>query len=375
VNYRDAPQEAAFRHQLRAWLAANAPADPVPRGGPERAALWRDWHEALYRDGWMGLSWPTAYGGRGLPAVYEAILNDEVGAAGAPPVPHVGFLGRAMLRFGSEAQRREHLPGLLSGEVVWCQGFSEPDAGSDLASVRTRARLEGDRFVVDGQKVWTSDAAWADRCLLLARTDPDAPKHEGLSALVVDMHASGVVVRPIVQANGDTEFNEVFFDQVPVPVSNLIGERGEGWALAMATVSYERGPADVGFSSRYTRLLRELEDEGRAASLDEPSRLALAEAFVATEVLRLHVLRSLSRRDDGSDPGAEGSIDKLLATHTEQLLHHVAMDQRGASALTRSRPDVLEDYLYSRAASIAGGTSQIQRTIVAERVLGLPRGR
>jgi alkylation response protein AidB-like acyl-CoA dehydrogenase len=208
---------------------------------------------------------------------------------------------------------------------------------------------------------------------LLVRTDPDAPKHRGISALVVDMATPGIEVRPIVQINGDTEFNEVFFTDVAVPVDAVVGAPGDGWRIAMTTVGYERGPADVGFSSRYARLLAELVALARANGVDELQRLALARAHVQVEVLRAHVNRSLARRDDGAVPGPVGSVDKLLSTRTEQLLHHTAMDLFGAAPLTGDGAEVLSAYLYSRAASIAGGTSQIQRTIVAERLLGMPR--
>jgi alkylation response protein AidB-like acyl-CoA dehydrogenase len=376
MDFRDDSAEGEFRRRLRAWLAERAPRGPAPIGGEARARYWHAWHRALYEGGWMGLSWPVEAGGHGLPPVYEAILNDEVGAAGAPPVPHVGFLGRALLLFGTEEQRRRYLPGLLSGDEVWCQGFSEPGAGSDLAALATRARLDGDHYLVDGQKVWTSDAAWADRCLLLARTDPAASRHRGISALILDMDQPGVEVRPIVQANEDTEFNEVFLTAAVVPAEQVVGTPGDGWRIAMTTVGYERGPADVGFSSRYARLLGELERAAVQEGIRDPSlRTDLAWARVQVAVLRAHVLRSLSARAGGAVPGAEGSIDKLLATRTEQALHHVAMDLHGSAALLGDRPDVLGDYLYSRAQSIAGGTSEIQRTIVAERVLGLPRGR
>jgi len=371
----DDPEVAAFRAELRAWLADHAPADPTPLHGEARAVYGAAWHRALYRGGWMGLSWPEAYGGRGLPALYEAVLNDEIGRAGAPAAPHVGFLGRALLHYGTEEQKLRYLPSLLSGDEVWCQGFSEPGAGSDLAALSTRAVLQNDRYVVNGQKIWTSDAAWADWCLLLVRTDLEVPKHRGISALVVDMATPGIEVRPIVQINGDTEFNEVFFTDVAVPVVNVVGSPGDGWSIAMTTVGYERGPADVGFSSRYARLLNELVAHARSNEVDEQQRLALARAHVQVEVLRAHVARSLTARDDGSPPGPEGSIDKLLSTRTEQLLHRTALDLFGAGALTGEVADVLSAYFYSRAASIAGGTSQIQRTIVAERLLGMPRGR
>jgi alkylation response protein AidB-like acyl-CoA dehydrogenase len=375
MDFRDDPLAAAFRAGFRDWLTQHAPTGPAPVGGEARARYWNDWHRALYAGGWMGLSWPVEYGGRGLPATYEAIFNDEIGLAGAPPAPHVGFLGRALLHFGSEAQKRRYLPGLLSGEEIWCQGFSEPGAGSDLAALATRAVPQGDHWVVSGQKVWTSDAAWADRCLLLCRTDAEAPAHRGISALILDMASDGVEVRPIVQSNGDTEFNEVFFTDVRVPIDHVVGEPGQGWTIAMTTVGYERGPADVGFSSRYLRTLGELVEVARSRPTPPGEVERLARAHVAVEVLRAHVLRSLSARDDHEAPGPEGSIDKLLSTRVEQVLHHVAMDVHGTAAVDGTDEPVLAEHLYSRAASIAGGTSQIQHDIVAQRVLGLPRHR
>lgn len=375
MDFRDDVDESRFRREFRFWLAANLPTRPAPLAGAERARFWRDWHRALYGGGWMGLSWPEKYGGRGLSSMYEAIFNEEIGTAGGPPAPHVGFLGRALLHFGTEEQRRRFLPPLLSGEEVWCQGFSEPEAGSDLAALSTRALLVGDHYVVNGQKVWTSDAAWADWCLLLVRTDTDAARHRGISALIVDLHQSGVEVRPIVQANGDCEFNEVFFTDAVVPSDRIVGNLGQGWQIAMTTVGYERGPVDVGFTSRYARVVTELERMARERNVDAIRKLELARAHVHVAVLRAHVMRDLSARVEGVAPGPEGSITKILSTRTEQLLHHVSMDLNAPDALLGDRPDVLSEYLYSRAASIAGGTSEVQRTIVAERVLGLPKGR
>lgn len=375
MDFRDDPEQATFRAGFRAWLDQHRPTEPAPLSGPERAEYWHRWHRALYRAGWMGLSWPTQYGGRGLSSSYEAIFNDELGRAGAPPAPHVGFLGRALLHHGSEAQKVRFLPGLLSGEEVWCQGFSEPGAGSDLANIATRAVPSSGGYAIDGQKIWTSDAAWADWCLLLARTDTDSERHRGISAFLVDMRSPGIEVRPITQINGDQEFNEVFFTDVRVPSDALLGQGDEGWSIAMTTVSYERGPADVGFSSRYIRTLRELAEWARTSDPSEESRLALARVHVEVEVLRAHLLRSLSARDQGGTPGPEGSIDKLLATRVEQRLHRLLLDLHGAAALTGSRPEALSEYFYSRAASIAGGTSQIQRTLVAERLLAMARVR
>jgi alkylation response protein AidB-like acyl-CoA dehydrogenase len=365
---------AQFRSEFRAWLTRHAPTEPAPLHGADRARYWGAWHKTLYEGGWMGLSWPVNVGGRGLSPVFEAVFNDEIGRAGAPPAPHVGFLGRALLHFGSNDQKERYLPTLLSGDEVWCQGFSEPGAGSDLANIRTVARATDDGgYIVNGQKIWTSDAAWANWCLLLARTDPASERHHGISALIIAMDTPGLDVRPITQINGDTEFNEVFFTDVRVPGHHVIGELGQGWTIAMTTVGYERGPADVGFSSRYTRLLHDLLADAQHRSVTRREQVALARAHVHVEVLAAHVWQSLQAREIDRAPGAEGSIDKLLATRTEQLLHHVAMDAAGTAPLRGDAPPVLADYLYSRAASLAGGTSEIQRTIIAERLLGLPR--
>ncbi|MCU0270218.1 MAG: acyl-CoA dehydrogenase family protein, partial [Acidimicrobiales bacterium] len=294
MDYDDTPDEADFRARLRLWLAEHPVVIADDADDTARARLHADWHRALYEGGWVGLSWPVDYGGQGLGPVFEAIANDEVGRAGAPAMPHVGYLGRGILAHGTEEQKRRFLPGLLSGREVWCQGFSEPGAGSDLAALCTRAERTEAGWVVDGQKVWTSDAWIADWCLALVRTDPEAPRHRGISALAIRMDSPGVEVRPLVLSNGDRDFCEVFFDDVVVPTDQLVGEPGQGWALAMGTLGYERGPSDIGFSSRYQALLVSLEREARARSVppDDEQRRALARAYVSTEVLRLHVLRS-----------------------------------------------------------------------------------
>ena len=373
MDFRDTPQEAAFRQRLRDWLADNIPQDE-PAGDEARNRFEQEWHRALYRGGWLGLSWPRSVGGQELSPIYEAILNDELGEAGAPPAPS-GFLGRAILHFGTPEQQAAYIPGILSGEVQWCQGFSEPGSGSDLASLRTRADRVPGGYAISGQKLWTSRAHWSDWCLLLARTDPNASRHEGISALIVDLHQPGVEVRPIVQANGDCEFNEVFFTNAVVPTDQMVGAPGQGWEIAMATVGYERGPVDVGFTSRYARLVGELEDTARAGNVDRARQLDWARAYVQVAVLRAHVMRDLSARTEGNAPGPEGSLTKLLGTRTEQMLHHVAMDLTAPAPLVGTQPDVLAAYLYSRAASLAGGTSEVQRTIVAEHLLHLPRWR
>lgn len=374
MDFRDAPDEAAFRAALRTWLQTNIPDPPGPTEA-DRVAHAIAWHHRLAAGGWLGLSWPTDSGGRDLAPSYEAIFNEELGAAGAPPAPHVGFLGRAILLYGTPEQRQRWLPGLLSGDQLWCQGFSEPGAGSDLGALATRGDLRGEQWVINGQKVWTSDAQHADWCLALVRTEADQPKHRGISCLVIDMHQPGVEVRPLRQITGDSEFNEVFFDDAVTPVDHLVGRRGGGWELAMSTLGYERGPADIGFISRYYRTLGELET--RAAGTDDPGLQArVARAYVHLEALRVQVLRSLSRRLDGSTPGPEGSIDKLLMVRAEQNLHHEMIDALGADVLAdRGHEREFADYLFSRSQSIAGGSQEIQHSIIAERLLGLPRSR
>lgn len=376
MDYRDTPEEAEFRARLRAWLA-----DHVPHG-------WRDiedhldyermsraWHRSLFAAGYMGMAWPKEYGGQDLSPVYDAILNDEAGNADSPPVPGVGYMGRAIFTYGSEAQKRRFLPSLLNGEDRWCQGFSEPEAGSDLASLRTRAVRDGDRYVVRGQKLWSSGAIHSDWCLLLVRTDPDVPQHRGITCLLAPMHSPGVEVRPVVLANGDPHTAEVFWDGVEVPAENRLGEEGDGWRIAMTTVSYERGPGDVGRIAAYRRNLRLVERVAAERGLlgDRRVREDLARAYVYGEAQRLNVAEQLSKRVSGHLPGPEASVSKQLWTQAEQYLQHTAMDLAGADAVTGREPQRLFDYFMSRPLSVLGGTAQIQRNILAQRVLGLPR--
>jgi alkylation response protein AidB-like acyl-CoA dehydrogenase len=362
LDYRDSPAEAAFRDRLRAWLAEQAatfPADPDE--------YWRrqgEWHRALYRAGFFGLSWPREYGGHELPPVYDVILDEELARAGAPPRPSLGYLVQGLGRHGSEELRRRFLPGLIDGTQRWCQGFSEPGAGSDLASLTTTATRAGGDYVVRGHKIWTSYSDVADWCLLLARTDPDAPRHRGLSAFVLSMRQPGVRQRPLRMMNGvTTEFGQVFFDGARVPADQMVGAPGEGWAVAMTVVGHEREPAELGYSARYGKLVRDL--AARAAGAGAvPAELAWA--AVQTEMLRLHVRRRLSERLDGIAHGPEGSLDKLLMTWVEQSAGHAALAVGGTGSA-----DLLSAYLYSRAQSVMGGTSQIQKNIIATRILGL----
>jgi alkylation response protein AidB-like acyl-CoA dehydrogenase len=376
VDFGDSPDEAAFRQRLREWLRTHNPGLPASSTSDAYWAGHAAWHQALYDAGFFGLSWPEEYGGHGLPAVYDVVLDEELATAGAPPRPHLGYLVQGILHHGSDTIKRRFLPGLISGKDRWCQGFSEPDAGSDLASLRTRAVRDGDGddYVVTGHKVWTSNSDVADWCLLLARTDPDVPRHKGLSVFALAMHQPGVEQRPLKMINGITrEFGEVVLDGARVPARNMIGEPGEGWPLAMTILSHEREPHELGFASRYSKTARQLTAMVKAhpERFDDEQRRDLAWAIVESDMLQRHVSRRLSDRLDGISHGPEGSVDKLLMTWVEQAVGHAALSVGGA-AHDDGDDTLLNVYLYSRSQSVMGGTSQIQRNLVASRLLGLP---
>jgi alkylation response protein AidB-like acyl-CoA dehydrogenase len=372
MDFADSPAEAGFRRRLREWLRDNDPGLPTSSTSDEYWAGQASWHQALYDAGFFGLSWPAGVGGQELPSVYDVIVDEELSSAGAPPRPSVGYLVQGILRHASDDVQKRFLPGIVNGRDRWCQGFSEPEAGSDLASLTTRAEVAGDEYVINGHKVWTSYSDAAQWCMLLARTDPDVPRHRGLSAFAVPMRQPGVVQRPLRMINGVTrEFGEVRFEGARVPAANMIGRPGEGWAVAMTVVSHEREPAELGYVARYSKVVSDL----AAAVRSDPARFGteqireLGWAMVETEMLRLHVRRRLSERLDGISHGPEGSVDKLLMTAAEQAVGHAALAVGGAGDGDDAWLNV---YLYSRAQSVMGGTSQIQRNLVASRVLGLP---
>ncbi len=374
MNFRDSPQEAAFRDRLREWLQANNPGLPASSTSDEYWAGQAAWHQSLYEAGFFGMSWPAEIGGQGLPSVYEVIVDDELAAAGAPPRPSLGYLVQGIWHHGSEDIRARFLPGIVNGRERWCQGFSEPEAGSDLASLRTRAELDGDEYVITGHKIWTSYSDAAEWCLVLARTDPSVAKHRGISAFAVPMHQPGIEQKPLKMINGITrEFGEVLFDGARVPAANMIGAPGEGWRLAMTVVSHEREPGELGYVARYRKIVKELAQRVR----DEPARYGpeqvrdLGWAIVESEMLRLHVSRRLSDRLEGITHGPEGSVDKLLMTAVEQAVGHASV-AIGGGAYDGGDDTALRVYLYSRAQSVMGGTSQIQRNLIASRILGLP---
>ena len=375
MDFRDSAAEAEFRARLRAWLSENDALLHTSSTDDEYWARQAEWHTALYDAGFFGLSWPARFGGQGLPTVFDVILDEELAAAGAPPRPSLGYLVQGITSHGSDAIQERFLPGLISGRERWCQGFSEPDAGSDLASLRTTATRDGDDYVIDGHKVWTSYSDVADWCFLLARTDLDVPKHKGLSLLAVPMDQLGIEQRPLRMINGITsEFGQVLFDGARTPARNMIGEAGEGWSVAMTIVSHEREPGELGYVARYAKTVTDLESAVRAdpSSFRSDQRAAVAWAYVQTEMLRLHVRRRLSERLDGIEHGPGGSIDKLLMTWVEQTVGAAALDVSGPTAVTDAEDLALKVYLYSRAQSVMGGTSQIQKNIIATRILGLP---
>jgi alkylation response protein AidB-like acyl-CoA dehydrogenase len=359
LDFRDSPEEAAFRDRLRVWLADRA--GTFATSGDDYWARQGDWHQALYAAGFFGLSWPKEYGGHDLPPVYDVILDEELARAGLPARPGLGYLVVGLRRHGSEEFCKRFLPGMINGTQRWCQGFSEPDAGSDLASLKTVAVRDGDNYVVHGHKVWTSYSDVADWCLLLARTDPDAPRHRGISAFVISMHQPAIEQRPLKMISGvTTEFGQVVFEGATVPADQMVGAPGEGWRLAMTVVGHEREPSTLGFTARYGKLVRTM-----AAQAEGPVP-ELAWAAVQTEMLRLHVRRRLSEQLDGVSHGPEGSLDKLLMTWVEQSVGHAALAVGGTGD-----PELFGAYLYSRAQSVMGGTSQIQKNIIASRILGL----
>jgi alkylation response protein AidB-like acyl-CoA dehydrogenase len=370
--------EDAFAEEVRGWLAANL--EPVPSFDDvdEEIEWGRRWQARLAADRWVGIWWPREYGGRGASPVQVAIFNMEYARAGAPQLVNrvgINLAGPTLLAHGRDEQKARWLPSILDAGELWCQLFSEPDAGSDLASLKTRAVRVDDGWLVSGQKVWTSYAQFARWGICLARTNASAPRHAGISYLVVDMQAPGIEIRPLVQITGEAEFNEVFLDEVFVPDANLVGPVDHGWSVANTTLAHERG-TNFPFKEQVVHevFLEELYRQARQNRALERVEIqdALAQAFVDLRVLRLHNWRTLSRLAAGIEPGPESSWVKLAWTEMTQHLSNAALDVVGPSAPLDGR--WARQWLWSKAASIAGGTSEIQRTIIAERVLGLPRG-
>jgi alkylation response protein AidB-like acyl-CoA dehydrogenase len=388
-------EEEAFRRRLGDWLAANLPAGWGSEAQPEFATLEEevrflvDWQKRLHGGGWVGVHWPRQYGGRGATVVENYVLQEELARVQAPEIIGrigVNLVGPTLIAHGSEAQKRRHLPRILGCEEIWCQLFSEPNAGSDLAALRCRAERAGDVFVVNGQKVWTSYAQFADWGILLARTDAEAAKAKGISFLIVDMRSPGVTIRPLRQMTGSDEFNEVFLEDVRVPAENLVGELNQGWSIAQTTLSHERGTSPrqlVVHRILLNELLALARRRGRGgapAALDPGVRQRLAQVFIEVEMTKLHNWRTLTQLLRHGKPGPESSLVKIFWSEMSQRLHDAAMDLLGADGQlwpgdprAPARGRWPRSYLYYRAATIFAGTSEIQRNIIAQRVLGLPR--
>jgi len=388
-------EEEAFRTELRAWLAAHRPAGAAPQTDDEeeRRRVQRAWQRQLAAGGWVGIQWPREYGGRAASLKEQIIYTEELARARAPemldPIS-VNIVGPTLIHFGTAAQKARWLPPIRPADEVWCLGFSEPNAGSDLASLRCRAVRDGDSWVVSGQKVWSSKAHFADWCLLLVRTDPDAPKHKGISLLVVDMRSAGITWRPLVQISGRKEFNELFLEDVRVPVENLIGAPGAGWPIIRAALAHERGTLwAFDFKIRLQNGARGLVDlyrrcrtgaAGRGNDLGA-LRSQVAQAWLEAEVFAAHALRTLPRlHAAGGEAPPEAALQKLLGSEIQQRTMELATVLLGAHAQLGRDPravdagEWMEAYLYSRSVTISSGTSEVLRTLLAQQALGLPRG-
>ncbi len=379
--------ERKFRDELRAWIKANLPPKMVKTAdkSAEYHAYLKDWQAKLYRGGYAGVSWPKEYGGRGASFIEQAIFQEELALADAPERMGTigqGLVGPTIIAVGTDEQKKRYLPGILSGDEVWCQGFSEPNAGSDLASLETKAVRDGDDFVVNGQKIWTSYAHIADWCMLVVRTDPSAAKHKGLTCLLVDMKSPGITVRPLKMMSGDSGFNEMFYSNVRVPAKQVLGKVNEGWHVAITALSNERANLGTGLYVVFKRNLdaivehaRALRRGGRSVLEDPLIRQRLAQAYVELEVFRLNTTRALSNLNKTGAPGPEGSIQKLYWSELNQRTAQIAMEVLGPYAQLPGFDDGrwVYNYLRSRGNTIEAGTSEIQRNIIAQRVLGLPR--
>jgi len=378
MDFSYTPEEQAFRADLRAWLASNVPREAMPATLEGEAAFLTAWQRRLHDAGWVAVHWPREHGGRGASLTETAIYQEEMARARAPQVMNrvgVNNVGPTLIAHGTAAQRQRYLPGILSGEEIWCQLYSEPNAGSDLASLRCRADKRGDGFIVSGQKVWTSYAQFAAFGILLARTDPDAPPHRGISCFIVDMRSPGLTIRPLRQLTGSAEFSETFFDDVVVPRANLVGAENDGWRVATVTLAHERG-TNFSFKEQVLQKisLDELADHLRAsgAARDPVLRQRWAASAIEVEIMRLHNCATMTRLARGELPGAESSIVKLFWADLSQRLNDLGLDALGPAAQHAAGPWP-QRMLWSRCASIAGGTNEIQRNIIAQRLLGLPR--
>jgi alkylation response protein AidB-like acyl-CoA dehydrogenase len=396
MDFEWAAEHEAFRREFRGWLAKHLPTELcLDDASDDRVASDREtfekrraWQKTMHDAGWVGITWPREYGGRGLGLIERVIWDEEYAAARAPVLPGnmaLNLVGPTIIHWGTDEQKQAHLPRILSGDEVWAQGFSEPNAGSDLASLQTRAVARGDDFVINGQKVWTSGAQFAHWILVLARTNPDAPKHKGISAFLVPLSRPGITVRPLVLATGHHHFNEVFFEDVVVPRANLLGPVDQGWKVSTTTLMHERHSAGARNNAaqveRLLQLAREVPHDGGTAWDDPVTRQRLVQLAIDCEAFRLTRLRSLTRQLRGEPPGPEGSILKLSGSELGLRIADAAGELLGMHALVNepsaSVPDAprwFNRLVAARQYTISAGTSEIQRNIIGERVLGLPKG-
>jgi alkylation response protein AidB-like acyl-CoA dehydrogenase len=386
-------EEKQFRDELRTWLETNVPKDwnewrekPIEESFP----YLRAWQRKLYEGGWAAVSWPKEYGGRSASLMQQSIFWEEMARLEAPPMANslgLGLIGPTIIAYGTDAQKKRYIPKILSAEEIWCQGFSEPNAGSDLASLQTEAHLDGDHYVVNGQKVWTSYGWVGDWCELVVRTDASVPKHKGLTVLLIDMKSPGVEVRPLRQMTGESEFGEIFFRDVRVPKENVLGKLNDGWNVAVSTLMYERGSYGARLHLLFKRnigrlieLARTLPSNGHTAAQDPLMRQKLAQCYAEIEIMRLNQMRAFSRITATGVPGPEGSIQKIFWSELNQRVQQIAQELLGPYGLLQAGDPLAPDkgiwsygYLRTRGNTIEAGTSEVQRNIIGHFVLGLPR--
>ena len=390
MDLRFSPEDEQYRQKLRTWLEAHVPKERPPKDQDAEFAYRRAWQRQLYEGGLVGINWPKEYGGQGATLIQQAIYAQEMARARAPQPANglgISIVGPTLIHHGTEEQKKRYIPKILNADEIWCQGFSEPNSGSDLASLQTKAVLDGDDFVVNGQKIWTSLGQYADWCILLVRTDTNAPKHRGISFLLVDMNSPGVTVRPLKQITGNSEFNETFFDNVRVPKQNLVGTLNDGWRVAMTTLTYERGISSLATQVRIQQQLDAMVDyarttrrNGHTLSQDPVLRQSLAAAHIRVEIMLLNLYRGITSRLRGQPPGPEASLDKLYWSEMDKWMQELGMELQGpySQLMHDSKYAIPGDWQYnflrSRAGTIYSGTSEIQKNIIGERVLGLPKG-
>jgi alkylation response protein AidB-like acyl-CoA dehydrogenase len=388
------PEELAFQREVRTWLKRNVPkrdrSDNPVEGAPDKTRIVKAkaWQRKVYDAGYLAMGWPREYGGQGANVMRQTIVNEEMVRARAPGLigmMGIQMVGPTLIAHGTEEQRKQYLRKILTADEIWCQGYSEPGSGSDLASLRTRAELVGDQFVVNGQKIWTSGAQYADRMFCLVRTDPEAPKHRGISYILIDMKAPGITVRPLVQMTGDPGFNEVFFEDVQVPRANLVGQLHDGWTVANATLFHERNmlastTRTQQLFDNLLRLARKRTRNGRPATEDALVRQRLADLATRVETMKLEAFRQLTDALRKRPPGINASVNKLVTCELNHQISRAALEILGDYGwLAKKDPRVADagtwpnDYMFALGLIIGGGTAQVQKNIIAERGLGMPR--